>query len=53
VQLGGLVLDEDGTLQKVVDAVELPGTFSGFTAAHQRGLSKRLKQQAGAAIYRR
>ncbi|UNK51144.1 M48 family metalloprotease [Lysobacter sp. S4-A87] len=49
----GMVLNESSTLQKVVDALELPGSFIVFTAANQRSVASRVKKAAGAPVYGR
>ncbi|WP_202845135.1 M48 family metalloprotease [Luteimonas saliphila] len=41
---------EQSRLQKIVDALELPGSFIVFTAPHQRGIARRLRKVAGEPI---
>ena len=49
----GLILSEDGNLQRVVDALELPGSFLAITAPNQRRVANRVKRAAGKATYTR
>ncbi|KRA75130.1 hypothetical protein ASD78_08970 [Lysobacter sp. Root667] len=51
VTLRGMAWTEDGMLQKVVDALELPGSFVAVHASSQRKLAKRIKAVAGAPVY--
>ncbi|TYT26659.1 M48 family metalloprotease [Luteimonas viscosa] len=50
VQWRLFVLDGGSRLQRIVDAVELPGSFLVFTAPHQRAIARRLRKAAGAPI---
>lgn len=49
----GLVFSEGGRLQKLVDALDLPGTYIAITAPNQRRIASRVKKAAGAVTYRR
>jgi hypothetical protein len=49
----GMVLNESSALQKVADALELPGSFIVFTAPNQRSVASRVKKAAGAPVYGR
>jgi Zn-dependent protease with chaperone function len=51
VELRGFVLDEGVSLNRVIERVELPGTFIGFTRGHDRGMAKRVKQVAHAQVF--
>ena len=52
VKWRGLVFGEDATLQRVVDALELPGSWVAFTAPNQRRVARRVRKCAGAPSYR-
>ena len=49
----GLVFSEGGNLQRVVDAVDLPGSFMAITAPNQRRIASRIKKVAGIPTYSR
>ncbi|MCF7220707.1 M48 family metallopeptidase [Marilutibacter chinensis] len=49
----GLVFSEGGNLQRVVDAVDLPGSFMAITAPNQRRIANKVKKVAGAPAYTR
>jgi Zn-dependent protease with chaperone function len=51
VELRGFVLDADVTLQRVIDALELPGTCAIVTVKHDRKLTRRIQQIASAPVY--
>ena len=42
----------EGALQKVVDAVDLPGSFVAVSASIGRGIAAKVKKTAGAPTYR-
>lgn len=48
----GVVLNDSSALQKVVDAVELPGSFVAVSAAIGRGIAAKVKKAAGTPTYR-
>lgn len=50
VRWRGVVLSESSALQKVVDALELPGSFIVFTAGNQRRVANRVKKAAGRPV---
>ena len=52
VRWRGLVLDTDATLQRVVDALELPGSCIVFTASGRRWIAGRVRKVAGLPTYR-
>lgn len=52
VKWRGLVFGEDAALQRVVDALELPGSWVAFTAPNQRRVAWRVRKCAGAPSYR-
>lgn len=43
----GLIFAEQGNLQRVVDAVELPGSLIVITAPNQRGIARKVRKAAG------
>lgn len=47
VALRGFSWSQDSALQKVVDALELPGSFIVFTAPNQRAIARRVRKAAG------
>ncbi len=47
----GLVLGEASVLQKVVDALDLPGSWVAFTAPNQRRVAGKVRKTAGAPSY--
>ncbi|NZA26573.1 M48 family metalloprotease [Luteimonas sp. SJ-92] len=49
----GLILSEDSNLQRVADALDLPGSFLVITAPNRRLVASRLKRTAGAPAYTR
>lgn len=49
----GLIFSEDGNLQRVADALELPGSFIAITAPNQRSVARRVKRAAGTPAYTR
>ena len=48
----GVVLNDASALQKVVDAVDLPGSFVAVSASIGRGIAAKVKKTAGAPTYR-
>ena len=52
VKWRGLVFGEDSALQKVVDALDLPGSWVAFTAPNQRRVAAKVRKTAGAPSYR-
>lgn len=48
----GVVLNDSSALQKVVDAVDLPGSFVAVSASIGRGIAAKVKKAAGAPTYR-
>lgn len=53
VQWRGLVFSRSGALQRVLDAVELPGSVQVFDDADRRRYARRLRKAAGAPVWRR
>lgn len=53
VTLRGMVMNESSALQKIVDALELPGSFVVFTAGNQRSVAAKVKKAAGAPVFGR
>jgi Zn-dependent protease with chaperone function len=51
VSFRGLVLDEGSTLERLVERIELPGTFIAFTSANDRGMASRVKKIARAPVF--
>jgi hypothetical protein len=49
----GMMLSESSSLQRRVDALDLPGSFIAFTAPKQRRIAKRVKQAAGKPLFRK
>ncbi|HST45076.1 MAG TPA: M48 family metallopeptidase [Luteimonas sp.] len=47
----GWALSQDARLQRVVDAIELPGSFVVITAPNQRWIAWRLRRAAGRPVY--
>jgi Zn-dependent protease with chaperone function len=47
----GMVMDESSALQKVVDAVDLPGSFVAISPAVDRGVAAKVKKTAGEPTY--
>ncbi|MEN4902910.1 hypothetical protein [Luteimonas sp. TWI1416] len=52
VRLRGLVFDADATLQRVVDALDLPGSYVAFIASGRRRIAGRVRKVAGPPTYR-
>ena len=53
VDWSGVVVSEGARLNRLVDAVELPGTFVVITSRGQRRLARRVRKVAGERFYRR
>ncbi len=51
VRWRGLVLSENRNLRRVVDGLDMPGSFIVITAPNQRGIARRIRKQAGAPTY--
>lgn len=51
VKWRGMVFSEDAKLQRIVDALELPGSIMVFIATHRRGIARRLRKVAGLPVY--
>jgi hypothetical protein len=47
----GLVFSDNSNLQRVVDALDLPGSFLALTAPNQRRVARRVRKTAGTATY--
>ena len=43
----GFIFAEQGNLQRVVDAIELPGSLLVMTAPNQRGIARKVRKTAG------
>ncbi len=52
VKWRGMVFNEDRKLQRIVDGLELPGSYIVFTAANRRGIARKLRKVAGEPILR-
>ncbi|ASR43024.1 hypothetical protein BEN78_06160 [Xanthomonas citri pv. mangiferaeindicae] len=52
VRLRGLVFDADATLQRVVDALDLPGSHVAFIASGRRRIAGHVRKVAGPPTYR-
>lgn len=48
----GVVLNDSSALQKVVDAVDLPGSFVAVSASIGRGIAAKVRKAAGEPTYR-
>ena len=53
VKWRGIVFSEEAKLQKIVDALELPGSCMVFVASNRRGIARNLRKAAGAPVYRK
>ncbi|GHC02335.1 M48 family metallopeptidase [Thermomonas carbonis] len=53
VKWRGIVFSEDSKLQKIVDALELPGSCMVFVASNRRGIARKLRKAAGVPVYRK